>query len=970
MANETKNIDFIRGNVISSGNVALPGIIVRVINPLEKDPAKQLIASTKTQSPDGSYAFAKQFDPGPYVIQFEDPQGKIIIPGYSVSLHGVTLPSIQSQEENLERPSDEPGLGTVVESIGGIVGGIVGQKLYDRHQLHNEIARLHLKKTFNTLTIPKNVLEKKGYSLDTYKADYTSLSNHYRLDEKEKAALTSHLDAVTEQKRRTQKRLLYRGPLSVKQTAGTVKALEDQFDINIDALPKSVRNKILMSYNAEPEETRNTLKKIAASNLELQKIADLKKTHEASSATTTATPTPPPSARQEDRRTPSSQPVNIPNFSSVPQPSIPYPPPTLTRGVGFQSPSPLTRLARTARTGRGRIALNGVKFVRTITGASFFLTPPGLFITIGVAAIGIILLLLLIMSRQNEIITPPIQSPTFTGLTIELTDNGDVANEQPIEYTVTVTYAGNQDLTVEQTVPENTEFVSSTGTFASEGATFRWNLNANLTTGGEAPPGADAPQPPAAIPFPVEKFREYGFPDPNDSVELTPQEVNRWKTYLAPQAVKAGQLTGTDPGIIGMWYWLENRMNPYSDNCFDQDSNPNTPCYHFGRFDWQVGGVHVGRHLPNLQEAFNAMHPGETPQAVGQKVIDLSGTKDPNRVQITWPGTTFPSLPISEIVTRAERNEIEMRTWASILMKDDGISAYLIGKTFFETGLNQDLADRIAAWPPPGYYAKDRVINVIKGIYDIGIDGSGGDTGPGVTGVVRNYSFKFTVKPLIPDINVIHKATIKSPTVSLDTEQVITKVGNAPAVSQAPSVSLPPSTAGRASCPIQEGPFNCGSKLTPRQLGAPAALKCGHCAPTYPRDSFAANCTQTWAPGTASAVDIGGPEFTPVYLPSIDGNSIDWTFLGHEQKASNQTIMKYRGFDSQNEKNYYLQFHHVAPPGPGEYPFGSKYKSGDRGARVCGGGCGMVHVHVQIGSGTYLDNSAWLDSGALFACRD
>ncbi len=151
-----------------------------------------------------------------------------------------------------------------------------------------------------------------------------------------------------------------------------------------------------------------------------------------------------------------------------------------------------------------------------------------------------------------------------------------------------------------------------------------------------------------------------------------------------------------------------------------------------------------------------------------------------------------------------------------------------------------------------------------------------------------------------------------------------------------------------SSCPIPNGKALCGSKFTPLN-------GCGHCGIGYPPDQVVANCG---FPGTQYSLDITAAVSQPAYLPQVNGEMIQWAYMGSES-----TIQKYAGTAANTSKKYYLQFHHTQP-GSASVNGGP---SGTVGAVI---GAGNNHLHIQIGEGgTNQGNTSWLDAAQYF-CRN
>lgn len=169
-----------------------------------------------------------------------------------------------------------------------------------------------------------------------------------------------------------------------------------------------------------------------------------------------------------------------------------------------------------------------------------------------------------------------------------------------------------------------------------------------------------------------------------------------------------------------------------------------------------------------------------------------------------------------------------------------------------------------------------------------------------------------------------------------ESNTVSTTVGN-------PPVSL-------AVCPIPNGVITCGSKNVPID-------GCGHCGIGY--GAYMKNCTYE---GINYAMDIGGDDFQNVILPSVDGKTINWTFVDQTNRKVDQAIQRYVGTDIATGEKYWIQFHHTAP----ESGIQGTHLSGSVGAKICGNGCGMGHVHVEFAKVDTSGRNVWVDAPTYF----
>ncbi len=159
-----------------------------------------------------------------------------------------------------------------------------------------------------------------------------------------------------------------------------------------------------------------------------------------------------------------------------------------------------------------------------------------------------------------------------------------------------------------------------------------------------------------------------------------------------------------------------------------------------------------------------------------------------------------------------------------------------------------------------------------------------------------------------------------------------------------------------AACPIPNGTVTCGSEHV-------IVSGCGHCTQEYisiDPAQLSPLCTDPNYPGIHYAMDIGGNDFQNVILPSVEGKIINWAFLGQTNNIGNQAIQIYSGTEPSSGEKYRIQFHHT-DPGSG----GGNLSSGDIGAKICGNGCNMHHVHVEFAKVT-SSGTEWVDAPSYF----
>lgn len=170
-----------------------------------------------------------------------------------------------------------------------------------------------------------------------------------------------------------------------------------------------------------------------------------------------------------------------------------------------------------------------------------------------------------------------------------------------------------------------------------------------------------------------------------------------------------------------------------------------------------------------------------------------------------------------------------------------------------------------------------------------------------------------------------------------DSNEVRTRVGN-------PTVTA-------SSCPIPNGIPSCGSRNEPRN-------GCGHCSPAY---TSAHGCNYE---SLAYALDVPAPYGADVYLPTINGAEIKWTFFDQYYNDSRTTIQRYGGTDEETGQQYLIKFHHSLPNSGG----GTKH-SGEVGANICQAPCNVgtgPHTHIEFASVNSSGSYTWLDAPLYF----
>lgn len=340
--------------------------------------------------------------------------------------------------------------------------------------------------------------------------------------------------------------------------------------------------------------------------------------------------------------------------------------------------------------------------------------------------------------------TPPTTNP-LPGLSLHINQPSPVSNGQEIPLTLDVSYSGSQDVEVLASIPQNTDYVRSDGSYDPSNRLVRWRLSSSTPT--ESSQNSSGGMSESIISL----YASYGFPRPTNPETLNESEQFRWDTYLRPHAEKAAAIVGVDIGFIGMWALLENRITTYMDNCLDDEFDPNTYCSGWGG-NWQVGyGMHPAYEYVYVQEAIDHMHPGKTIKQIGDQVIQESKIQEkyvPGSIipfaPITNP-SSFPDITLNDILTGANNGDSEKRHLLGILLKDDAIGAYLLAKKFRSYVDSNDtfsVANRMEGWDTNnGYYDRQKISNYIAGIYNSGI-------------IINKYRFSFTVIPTTDDFKI------------------------------------------------------------------------------------------------------------------------------------------------------------------------------------------------------------------------
>ena len=168
------------------------------------------------------------------------------------------------------------------------------------------------------------------------------------------------------------------------------------------------------------------------------------------------------------------------------------------------------------------------------------------------------------------------------------------------------------------------------------------------------------------------------------------------------------------------------------------------------------------------------------------------------------------------------------------------------------------------------------------------------------------------------------------------------------------------------SCPISNGDTFVGSLWTP-------VNNYGHCDARYTsipalNDNCRGGRAVIW--GTAYGIDVHGNYGQQLYLPTINGQRVQWLHYDETPSAVSpgQSIHRYK--TNFNGETLALQYHHgkvaTLPP------VGTSISSGTIGTMICTN-CNLnpshVHIQIKLGSAASGQNShGWVDAGKFLNC--
>lgn len=206
-------------------------------------------------------------------------------------------------------------------------------------------------------------------------------------------------------------------------------------------------------------------------------------------------------------------------------------------------------------------------------------------------------------------------------------------------------------------------------------------LSASTSVGTPSPPNTSSS--PGKCAHPLSYYASnYNFvadavPTPLNEVEA--QHLRDFLDAVEPELPTRG---GPDYQLVAWWMLIEGiAARPAGllgfSNCKQVDFDPSTDCIDRlnGQFpksgEWQVGvGLQVGDGWSELQAAMAMTHPGESPAAVGNRVLEQAGQR----------GMQFPSgLAVGDLVRAPlERTAGKSNAyWGAVLMRDPKVSAFM-----------------------------------------------------------------------------------------------------------------------------------------------------------------------------------------------------------------------------------------------------------------------------------------------------
>lgn len=186
-----------------------------------------------------------------------------------------------------------------------------------------------------------------------------------------------------------------------------------------------------------------------------------------------------------------------------------------------------------------------------------------------------------------------------------------------------------------------------------------------------------------------------------------------------------------------------------------------------------------------------------------------------------------------------------------------------------------------------------------------------------------------------------------------------------------------PGSVAAASCPLQgKRVIGCGSFLSDPKYNrgvcaGPDPINRGHCGTRY--GCYQGSIAATQGSRRAHSIDVDAPADETVYVPTINGQALEWTYqpgmsysvAGGDGGGYGHVLTSKVGSDI-----WVIHLLHTTPATiPSQNPNGT-YKSGDPITRI--EATGYTHLHINIGLNPTDPNggSGWLDPESLGMCTD
>ncbi len=200
---------------------------------------------------------------------------------------------------------------------------------------------------------------------------------------------------------------------------------------------------------------------------------------------------------------------------------------------------------------------------------------------------------------------------------------------------------------------------------------------------------------PRPMSYYVEK---YHFTNSDSEDLMSPMPRKHLKYFIENVLPYLPEEKGRDYQLLAWWAYgpeeiLDTEKGPWGfSNCdnTNKDSNTDCPIYYKNKnikkpqipYDggWQVGyGIQVLENISSIIQAFNITHKNEIIEQVGNKVLEMAGQSDisfPTNVDFTQP-VRFNKKQLNPYWVNELTNGKTNAYWASVLLRDPKISAYL-----------------------------------------------------------------------------------------------------------------------------------------------------------------------------------------------------------------------------------------------------------------------------------------------------